>query len=440
MSSLESWPTSSLPLTARPNSIMTEASSIPERATGTGRVARAREVLRSVIQWASPPIKGVTSVVRPFGWFVISIAVTSWVAAVAFGWAEAATIAAAGGFLLVVCGLFLFGKSALEVQIELHPQRTVVGLPSNGQITVTNGSTSRLLPSRVDLVIGRALASFAIPSLGPGDVHDDIFRVSTERRGIIAVGPAQVVRADPVGVFGRVVSHADPELLYVHPRTIKVGGAGAGFLRDLEGKESADLSPSDLAFHSLREYVPGDDRRHVHWKTSARVGQLMVQQFVDTRRSRVLLILNEDSSDFACDEDFETAVSAIGSIGLEVIREGQTRTVVSGRRMIGAVSGATMLDGLSGVSSNPSGQELAHTVVLGSKYAPDASLVVIATGRMTAISALRAASRRFSLATRVVVILVGEGQAGFQKLENTLLFTITSLEDLPSVMNVVVTT
>jgi hypothetical protein len=108
--------------------------------------------------------------------------------------------------------------------------------------------------------------------------------------------------------------------------------------------------------------------------------------------------------------------------------------------MIGAVSGATMLDGLSGVSSNPSGQELAHTVVLGSKYAPDASLVVIATGRMTAISALRAASRRFSLATRVVVILVGEGQAGFQKLENTLLFTITSLEDLPSVMNVVVTT
>jgi uncharacterized protein (DUF58 family) len=415
----------------------TEISS--DRPSGDGRAAQTKEVFRLVLRWVSPPVRQATSTIRPLGWFAVCIAVVAWFVGVVFGWAESMTISAVAVFLLVVCGVFLFGRAALDVRIDLHPQRTVVGLPANGQITVTNRSTRHLLPSRVDLVIGKAVAIFATPSLGPGEAHDDIFRVSTEKRGIIAVGPAQVVRADPVGLFGRVVSQTDPEMLYVHPRIIKVEGAGSGFLRDLEGKESADLSPSDLAFHSLREYVPGDDRRHVHWKTSARVGRLMVQQFIDTRRSRVLLILSEDRGGFMNDDDFETAVSTVGSIGLEVIREGQIRTVISGTRMLGAVSATTLLDELSGVSLNQSGTGLAPSVLLGSRYAPDASLVVIVTGRLTPITEIRAAARRFPLDTRVVVIMIGEGPAEIQRLGTILLFAISTLDDLPLVMNVVVT-
>ncbi len=90
-----------------------------------------------------------------------------------------------------------------------------------------------------------------------------------------------------------------PTDLYVHPRISSLERLGSGFLRDLEGQTTQDLSPSDVAFHTLREYVPGDDRRHVHWKTTARIGKLMVRQFVDTRRSFLSIVISTDPADYA---------------------------------------------------------------------------------------------------------------------------------------------
>jgi uncharacterized protein (DUF58 family) len=392
----------------------------------------------SAARWAGPWVRRATSVVRPLGWFVLAIAIGGWLFGVLYGWVELLTIGASAGLLVVGCGLFMFGRAGLDVRIALQPQRTAVGLPANGQLTVRNVTERRLLPSRVDLPIGSGRASFSTPLLGAGDTHDDLFRIATDRRAIVPVGPALIVRADPVGLFGRVVSQSDGLLLYVHPKTVRVEGAGAGFLRDMEGSESADLSPSDLAFHSMREYEPGDDRRHVHWRTSARVGRLMVQQFIDTRRSQVLLTLNEDLQAYDDEDGFEVAVSALASIGQQVIREEQGRVVVSGTRVLPSPSATTLLDQLSGVSASAEGANLASTLALGSRLCPDASLVAIVTGRKTSVSEIRASALRFASAARVVVILVGRGPVGFQRVENILLFSIETLSDLPAVMNVVV--
>lgn len=400
-------------------------------------VSHAPELLRPVVSWAAATLRHLASFVRPLGWCVIGLAVIGWVVGVMFGWTELLTLAATSVILLAFSGCFLFGRSAYDIRIELRPQRTVVGMPANGQITLKNSSGKRLLPSRADLVIGQSLASFSTPSLGPGQEHKDLFRISTDRRSVIRVGPGRVVRADPIGLFARVVSNAEATLLYVHPRTIKVEGTGAGFLRDLEGQESTEISPSDLAFHSIREYRPGDDSRHVHWRTSARTGQLMVQQFVDTRRSRVLLILNEDLNSFANDDAFETAVSAVGSIAQQVIRDGQSRTVVSGRRILRSESPSALLDELSGVSAYRDVQGLSNSVRIGREQSPGASLVVIVTGGVTPLDEVNAAARRFSTAARVVVLMVGEDQSGLRKRENVLLFSLSSLSELRQVMNVV---
>ena len=399
---------------------------------------RVITVVLPAVERAMPQVRRITNAVRPFGWCILGTAVVGWIVGVIYGWVELLTIATTAALLAVACVLFLLGKTGLDVRIELQPHRTTVGLPANGQITVQNATERRLLPSRVDLQIGEALASFSTPSLASGEAHDDIFRIGTERRGIVQVGPARIVRADPVGLFARVVSQSDPVLLYVHPKTVRVEGAGAGFLRDLEGRESADLSPSDLAFHSLREYVPGDDRRHVHWRTSARVGRLMVQQFIDTRRSQVLLALNEDIGTYDSEDGFEVAVSVLGSIGQRIIRDGQNRTVVSGTHVLGSVSPAALLDELSGVTFQAEGASLTKTLALGSRQCPDASLVVIATGRQTPTAEIRASALRFAHASRVVVIQVGSGQTGFQRIENIALFSIDKLDELPAVMNVVV--
>jgi uncharacterized protein (DUF58 family) len=115
----------------------------------------------------------------------------------------------------------------------------------------------------------------------------------------------------------------------VHPKTVRLAPSAAGLVRDLEGQVSKKITNNDIAFHALRPYVPGDDRRYVHWRTSARIGQLMVRQFEETRRSQVTMILASRSDLYASDEEFELAISVTASIAAQVIRDGVQMNVVS---------------------------------------------------------------------------------------------------------------
>ena len=76
---------------------------------------------------------------------------------------------------------------------------------------------------------------------------------------------------------------------FVHPRTIGVPSTSTGLIRDLEGTPTRDLTSSDVAFHALREYQPGDERRYIHWKSTAKTGTYMVRQFEQTRRSHLVV-------------------------------------------------------------------------------------------------------------------------------------------------------
>ena len=380
----------------------------------------------------------VLRVVRPLGWVVVAIAVFSWLIGTVLGWIEATTVSAVAGILVLFCAAFLIGRSSLTVAIDLRPTRVTVGERAMGQITAANESTTRLLPIRIDLVVGNALASFDIPSLGGGDHHEELFQVATERRGVIPVGPARVVRADPLGLFARVVQQSTATELFVHPKTVRVPGAGAGFLRDLEGRESADMSPSDLAFHSLREYVPGDDRRHVHWKTSARSGRLMVQQFVDTRRSHVLVILDDDEGSYSDPAVFEVAVSVVASLGVRAVIDDQVRTVVATERALPTRTRTTLLDALSRVDMVGQPGALSRNAVVASRSAPDASIVVLVTGASTPIPVIRRLARRFTVDTRFVGIRVGASEAGMQAIENIMVLDLATLNDLPRTVSVAV--
>ena len=144
------------------------------------------------------------------------------------------TLAGICGALVLVCALFLFGRHSLDVSLEIQPARVTVGERAAGLLTATNDSDARFLPTKIELVVGGAVANFDVPSLGPGVQHEELFQISTERRGVIPVGPVRVVRADPLGLFARVQRQSDPVNLYVHPKTIRVPGVGPGFLRDLE--------------------------------------------------------------------------------------------------------------------------------------------------------------------------------------------------------------
>ena len=119
------------------------------------------------------------------------------------------------------------------------------------------------------------------------------------------------------------------ENLYVHPRTTALDSDAIGFIRDVEGAVTQELSSSDVAFHALRDYVPGDDRRNVHWRSTARTGRLMVRQFEETRRAHLLVILDLDEAAYETDEELETAISCAASLIVATMREGREVSLVT---------------------------------------------------------------------------------------------------------------
>ena len=106
------------------------------------------------------------------------------------------------------------------------------------------------------------------------------------------VGPPRTVREDILGLIRRVRSWPESQDVYVYPNFTSALGTLSGYSRDMEGASSQVITSSDATFHALRPYESGDDRRHIHWKMSAHTGQLMMRQYLETRRSHHLIAVS----------------------------------------------------------------------------------------------------------------------------------------------------
>ena len=108
-------------------------------------------------------------------------------------------------------------------------------------------------------------------------------------------GPATTVQGDPLGLVRRTLRWTDVTELFVHPRTVSLESRSApACCATSRARRPRTCRCRDLAFHALREYQPGDDRRYIHWRSSAKPGRLLVRQFLDTRRSHLSLVVDAD--------------------------------------------------------------------------------------------------------------------------------------------------
>ena len=377
-------------------------------------------------------IARVLSVVRPLGWAVLAATLLAWIVGASLGWAELTTIAWCGAALIVICGFFLIGRTEYRASLELAQRRIVVGDRAFGRIGLSNPSRRAILPARVLLPVGAGSASFAVPRLVADAVHEDLFTVPTARRAVLRVGPVSALRGDPLGLFERVHTWTDPIDLYVHPRTVILDGATAGFMRDLEGLPTRDLSSDDVSFHAMREYVPGDDMRHVHWKSTARTGTVMVRQFEETRRSHTVVALSRSVADFAEPEEFELAVSVAGSLGLQALRDARHLSVLVQGGNIKASTAKQFLDALSSLEgSRPRQGGLTELAAEVGQKAKTASVVALVCGSSVSAQQLRDASRHLPFEARSIAIVCAPGTSpALRMLGDTSVITIGELGEL----------
>lgn len=389
--------------------------------------------IRAIDGVAGPTLRAVT----PMGWLVLAGAVGSFVVSGVFSWAEFTFLGAtlSAGFLVALC--FAIGRSTYAVSIDLNPRRVVAGSRAMGRMTVTNVGKRPMLPTRMELAVGSGMAEFVVPRLAPGAENEELFAVPTQRRALILAGPAQSVRGDQLGLIRRVMRWTDQIELFVHPETTRLIATARGLVRDLEGQTTKVITNSDLAFHALRTYEPGDDIRNVHWRTSARTGQLMVRQYQETRRSQLLLLQSAETAHYASDDEFELGVSVMASIGCQVIREESELNVAWENAALRDRTVTALLDDSCRIEPvNGAYATLREFARMKGAKLPSPSVVILVVGSLANAHDIRAVSTLYGPDTEMVAVQVNIGaDSHLSKVGKVVIATVGRLADLPAILD-----
>jgi hypothetical protein len=374
----------------------------------------------------------VLMVITPVGWLVLLFSFVSILLSAIFGWQEFTYLGTVLLASVALSTVFLFGRASYGVLVELNPRRVVVGDRAMGRMLVTNIGARPLTATRMELPVGKGVAEFQLPAMKPKDEHEELFAVPTNKRAVIVAGPAESVRGDQLGLLRRALKWADAVDLFVHPRTVRLLPTAAGLVRDLEGQVSKTITNNDIAFHALRPYVPGDDRRYVHWRTSARIGQLMVRQFNETRRSQLTMIHTSRNDLYASEDEFELALSVTASIAAQVIRDGVQMNVVSESGVWRTRSVTQMLDSSCRVDPvgrvYPTVREFARETT---KRLPAPSVVMMIGGSRMTTQEYRSVESLFGQDTSQVAFHVELGaQPKIASVAGLTVITIGDLNDL----------
>lgn len=386
---------------------------------------------------ALPGYEGVArwlGALTPVGWAVIAAMLAGTVAALAFGWLEGFIVAVMGLVALVVAVVSVASPSPLSVSLRMKNDRIVAGQVAVGRVRVVNESGRRSGSTLVEVTIGRGSGEFLVPPISGNGTWNESFSVMTKRRGVINVGPARTVRMDGLGLLRRVRSWDDPILVHVHPPTVRFSFDATGMQMDVEGVASEKLTSSDVSFHALRDYEPGDDRRAVHWPSTARFGRLIVRQFEETHRSHHMVLL--DTRVDAWDRrSFETAVSVAASLALAGSGEARTVSMHTADEWIPTGSPMAMLDALSEMETSTR-----------SEFAGIVRLCIMERGGISVLSIVVGAGVDDEEAARlaniapvdviVSVIRVVPGRARRRrKITRGVIIDCPSLEDLPMLVS-----
>lgn len=204
----------------------------------------------------------------------------------------------------------------LDVARALHPTRVHAGVSSSVVLEVRNRGRRRT-PVLVftDQVSGTRGARLALAPLEPEATTGAAYELPTAHRGILSVGPLQVVVSDAFGLAQARVEVTGVSELTVYPRVDDVAPIPLSSGTDPHaGRDHPNnLSPAGEDFFALRPYVVGDDLRRVHWASTARHDDLMVRQDELPWQGRATVFLDTRGGDRP-DEALEPAVSAAASL------------------------------------------------------------------------------------------------------------------------------
>ncbi|MFE0795404.1 DUF58 domain-containing protein [Streptomyces mutabilis] len=260
------------------------------------------------------------------------------------------------GVLPLVCATVLYRtRYRVAGSRRLSPGRVPAGSEARVHLRVEN--VSRLptgllmLQDRVPYVLGPR-PRFVLDRVEPGGRREVSYRVRSDLRGRYPLGPLQLRLTDPFGLCELTRSFSTYDTLTVTPRVealppVRLSGEAKGYG---EGRQrSLALAGDDDVIP--RGYRYGDDLRRVHWRSTARYGELMVRREEQPQRARCTVLLDTRGGAYegaGPDSAFEWAVSGAASVLVHMLERGFSVRLLTDTG--NSVPGEGAADGFAGAS------------------------------------------------------------------------------------------
>lgn len=209
----------------------------------------------------------------------------------------------------------------LVVTLELTNQRRRL---SSWGVTVADQLQREDAGAEEPPLVPESLVTY-VPPQGACTV---VYRCRLPRRGRYRFGPIRLSTGFPFGLLRRTVGCASPQSLYVYPR---LGLLTRRWLlrhrEDYEGSQRRERRSGVASgdFYGVRPWQRGDSRRWIHWRSTARRGQVVVRQFERFRNRDVAVLVDlwqPHAASREQEENVELAVSFAASVIADLCRRG----------------------------------------------------------------------------------------------------------------------
>jgi uncharacterized protein (DUF58 family) len=293
-------------------------------------------------------------------------------------------------------------RARYQLRCERHivPPRVAPGQPATVAVRLENISrisTGLLLAEETIPYSLGARPRYVLNGIERSGSREVSYQLRSDLRGKFVVGPMRVRIADVFGLVELTANFATKNTLTVTPKIVPLISAATtgSWSSDGDGRTRMTAAAGDDDVIP-RAYRDGDELRRVHWRSTARYGELMVRREEQRWQDRAVVILDSRRSAHTGtgpSSSFEFAVSAAASIGVHLARAGLDGHLLTdaGPLASPAMCEDVLLDALAVVSTSRN-QDFARTTAALSTI--EGGLLVLIAGRLSVDAAREIATAR----------------------------------------------